>query len=201
MEVEIIQSSSTLVECLHKTFADCTVEWACQKCKGRQSCVKTTRLLKAPPVLMLKLRHTPDDLQSLQKNKTDVRYPKVDLNLSQFVMGAEGQVGQNTQTMYDLLAVVNHQGDCVKSGHFTAIVHSDRWLGQGYLAYHRLAIRRLRVTITSKKKKKNQLEHVLERFPTSCGDVANAQQRWYTNLLANAEHTLVTPSMLEHRRQ
>ena len=72
-------------------------------------------------------------------------------------------------------------------------------LGQRHLAHHRhgLAIRRLRVTITSKKKKKNQLEHVLERFPTSCGDVANAQQRWYTNLLANAKHTLVTPSMLE----
>jgi len=105
MEVEMDQSSSTLVECLHKTFADCTVEWTCPTCVRKQLCVKETSLLEAPPVLMLRMRRAPDDLLSFQKNTSRVLYPKVDLNLSPFVMGSEDLSEHDAQALYDSMMI------------------------------------------------------------------------------------------------
>jgi hypothetical protein len=124
LEVEIGQASSTLVQCLENTFANCTVEHTCDTCKVKQTnVVKTTDLVQAPPILMLRLLRTPPGSHlTSEKNTARVTYPK-ELDLSPFLLD------RNTKAMYDLSACVNHEGPSILSGHFTAIVqsHSDTW--------------------------------------------------------------------------
>lgn len=110
-------------------------QWMCPVCKSLQDAKATTRLARAPPVLMLQLGRYEDTTSGKKKNLAD--FPLRDLDMSEWMVTLDSEPGpvsaddaraQRPPYRYDLYAVINHDGQTIDSGHYTALILSGgRW--------------------------------------------------------------------------
>ena len=103
-------------------------KWYCNKCKEHVQATKTMEIFKAPPILVINLKRFKKSQSRYggmgmfggggmgQKIDVEVDFPLEGLDMSKYVMGAEGS-GQNM--IYDCYAVSNHYGN-MGFGHYTA---------------------------------------------------------------------------------
>eukprot|EP01065_Artemidia_motanka_P052229 TRINITY_DN936_c0_g1_i2.p1 TRINITY_DN936_c0_g1~~TRINITY_DN936_c0_g1_i2.p1 ORF type:complete len:2439 (+),score=677.28 TRINITY_DN936_c0_g1_i2:87-7319(+) len=127
--VKEVGESHTLVSCLRRTFSDQVCK-TCPGCKKQLQMKRSVQLFRLPPVLVLVLSRT--DTETLGKLKAKVSYPLKNLDLSGLLAPIEGEVepcddplsraAVRQPHMYDLHAVVTHQGDSLRTGHYMAYV-------------------------------------------------------------------------------
>ena len=137
-------SSNNLDQCL-KLFSKAeklTPEnpWYCPKCKKHQEATKQIYLWKLPKYLIIILKRFqahkqdtskfPDWMQSkynyllqnhvsYEKINTLIEFPLYNLDMSNYIYDPLKN-SQNNENIYDLHSVVNHLGDSLYSGHYTA---------------------------------------------------------------------------------
>eukprot|EP01062_Namystynia_karyoxenos_P050687 TRINITY_DN3953_c0_g1_i1.p1 TRINITY_DN3953_c0_g1~~TRINITY_DN3953_c0_g1_i1.p1 ORF type:complete len:2545 (+),score=631.47 TRINITY_DN3953_c0_g1_i1:122-7756(+) len=116
-----------LSACIQRTYSDeQTTKGRCDKC-GHEGLTRRKRLWRLPPLLTLTLTRQVTE----QKNETMVRFPHDKLDLRPFVEPPSREIeladplarlGSRNPELYDLWAVVNHQGASVFFGHYVAAV-------------------------------------------------------------------------------
>ena len=107
-------ASVHLVKCIEEAFADEMImdnEWSCS-CGGK-SAQKSSRVQVFPSILLIHLKRFVLTRQGYRKNHALIKLPET------FRM-------QN-QEQYRVIAVVNHAGASMNSGHYTADIQTERW--------------------------------------------------------------------------
>ena len=139
------QESSNIDECL-KLFSkseklDHQNEWYCPKCKKHQEATKQIYLWKLPKYLIIILKrfqaHKQDSSKypewvqsrynyllqnhvSYEKINTFIDFPLYNLDMSNYISDPLKHSKNNNENIYDLNSVINHLGDSLYSGHYTA---------------------------------------------------------------------------------
>ena len=114
-----IEISHSLCTALSQHFKDEKVELRCEKpkCNGTHA-VKSTRIKKLPPILMIHLKRFHFDVRT---GKTDKLNSLIDapesLDLNTFM-----DVSHDQNTRYSLHGILRHHGDKAQGGHYTADV-------------------------------------------------------------------------------
>ncbi|GLE01176.1 hypothetical protein PINS_up010006 [Pythium insidiosum] len=95
----------------------------CRRCSRYVDATKRLELERLPNLLVLHLKRL--DFHNQRKIGDVVTFPTRALDLREFC----SELAAPSDALYDLASVVNHHGDSVDGGHFTAFVHSgDVWL-------------------------------------------------------------------------
>ncbi|KAJ0411367.1 hypothetical protein ATCC90586_004353 [Pythium insidiosum] len=95
----------------------------CRRCSRYVDATKRLELERLPNLLVLHLKRL--DFHNQRKIGDAVTFPTRGLDLRDFC----SELPAPSDALYDLASVVNHHGDSVDGGHFTAFVHSaDSWL-------------------------------------------------------------------------
>nr|CDS28089.1 ubiquitin carboxyl terminal hydrolase 8 [Hymenolepis microstoma] len=109
--------SSDLMHCMKQFFKPERLlgssQWLCPQCKVPREAQKTFEIWRFPDYLIIHLKRFYCS-GACQKIENMVTFPLKDLDLSQFMKNPE-----QTNSRYDLYAVINHYGR-VDSGHYTA---------------------------------------------------------------------------------
>ena len=111
------QSSLQLIDCIRDFVALEMPEtlWFCKnKCQRATHVAKQMKLSILPPILIVQLRRFINENGRKRKLQTFIDFPINELDLNQFVDN------QESSTLYDLVAVVNHIGTNINRGHYTA---------------------------------------------------------------------------------
>ncbi|KEP53611.1 ubiquitin carboxyl-terminal hydrolase [Rhizoctonia solani 123E] len=123
----------TLLSCLKRFTQPEKTTYKCDKCeKSSNDATKQFSIRKLPPVLCFQLKRF--EVGAASSNKIDhvVRFGAT-LNMAPFssVMvrkGTNKNPGPDSMYEYDLLAVVNHDGQTMDNGHYTNFARcQDRW--------------------------------------------------------------------------
>lgn len=122
--------------------------WYCPKCKQHQEATKQIYLWKLPKYLIIILKrfqahkedtsNYPEWAQSkygyflnnrvqYEKLNTLIDFPLYDLDMSKYIYDPLNANSKANENVYDLYAVINHLGDSLYSGHYTAFArcHND----------------------------------------------------------------------------
>lgn len=125
-------SDMTLLSCLRRFTQPEKTTYKCEKCgKSSNDATKQLSVRKLPPVLCIQLKRFEHGASSSNKIETVVRFGAT-LNMAPFstVMARKGNTknpGPDSMYEYDLLAVVNHEGQ-MDTGHYTNFARChDRW--------------------------------------------------------------------------
>mmetsp|Transcript_57310 Transcript_57310/g.123011 ORF Transcript_57310/g.123011 Transcript_57310/m.123011 type:complete len:263 (-) Transcript_57310:108-896(-) len=106
---------STLREVLIATFKKpSAVSWHCPRCQRQVVAGQTCSLWKLPSTLMVHLKRY--DGSSTSKLGHSVEVP-LELDLTPWVSTSSPQ---KTEPLYELIGVVEHEGDSLRHGHYTA---------------------------------------------------------------------------------
>jgi hypothetical protein len=142
---EYCQESTNIDDCL-KLFSkseklDHQNEWYCPKCKKHQEATKQIFLWKLPKYLIIILKRFqahkqdsskyPEWVQSkynyflqnhvtYEKINTFIDFPLHNLDMSNYIYDPLKHSKNNNEYIYDLNSVINHLGDSLYSGHYTA---------------------------------------------------------------------------------
>ncbi|CAJ0582958.1 unnamed protein product, partial [Mesorhabditis spiculigera] len=142
----------TLESCLKSYTTEESCEWRCERCNGSKPNGAKKRLLfnSCPQILILHLkrfRHVQNEVGEPMKIDVSVKFPAEGLDLKPYVNTSQSlnhrrdSIGNNKinkemqatvstaagdDNLYDLFAVVNHRGDRVSSGHYTATVRNPQ---------------------------------------------------------------------------
>lgn len=81
----------------------------CEKCKKRQRCIKRLSLQRLPNTLVLHIKRFAFMTRSRAKITTNVKYPLIDLSLSDYLDKATTS-SEHHGARYSLFAVSNHSG-------------------------------------------------------------------------------------------
>jgi len=118
----------TIQDCLRAFAKEETLSeeemWYCNKCKEHRQATKKFDLWRLPEVLVIHLKRFSYSKYSRDKISTNVAFPLVGLDLSEFTVNPAHQ-----GDLYDCFAVSNHMGG-LGGGHYTAYCqnHTDgRW--------------------------------------------------------------------------
>ncbi|RLN61617.1 hypothetical protein BBP00_00005283 [Phytophthora kernoviae] len=104
----------------------------CLRCSKYQTNYKRLTLHTIPNVLVFHIRRL--DFYRQQKLKQTVRFPLIGLNMKPFTSADNADTTtrkkdsagyEESDDVYDLVAVVNHHGDSVNGGHYTAFVRDE----------------------------------------------------------------------------
>lgn len=154
LQLEIPEAKETqLQSCLRNHFKDELLDdenqWICPNCKVPRRATKKMTITRAPHCLVIALKRfkTHPRTGDQRKIHTAVRFPLEGLDLGEFTLPAPDPEEQKTiraqygpealdgldpgmrgPFIYDAYAVVRHQGDTTRSGHYTAAV-KDRARG------------------------------------------------------------------------
>ncbi|SMR51780.1 unnamed protein product [Zymoseptoria tritici ST99CH_3D1] len=154
LQVEIPEArEAQLQDCLRNHFGDELLDadnqWTCTNCKVPRRATKKLTITRAPPFLVIGLKRFKTHPRTGEQRKihTNVRFPLEGLDMGEFILPppspqeAEIIVSQHggrealktdpaltPPYIYDAYAVVRHQGDTTRSGHYTAAVR-DRARG------------------------------------------------------------------------
>ena len=105
-----------LADCVDGAFADEIIrdDWVCKKCGGREA-VKSSRMAIAPRIMVLHLKRFQSTENGYQKNKMLVKLP---------------QTFQIAGHYFSIKGRVNHVGDSMNAGHYTADIEigEGRWM-------------------------------------------------------------------------
>ncbi|QRW03669.1 ubiquitin carboxyl-terminal hydrolase [Ceratobasidium sp. AG-Ba] len=122
----------TLLSCLKRFTQPEKTTYKCEKCgNSSNDATKQLSVRKLPPVLCIQLKRFEHGASSSNKIETVVRFGAT-LNMAPFstVMARKGgnkHPGPDSMYEYDLLAVVNHEGQ-MDTGHYTNFARChDRW--------------------------------------------------------------------------
>ncbi|CAF1080900.1 unnamed protein product [Adineta ricciae] len=96
-------------------------KWYCEHCKELTDANKTLALKKLPPVLIIQFKRFNYNLRSHAKNNTLIAYDLDNFDVNEYV---DSQY-RNNRTRYNLIAVVNHQGNLL-GGHFVTYAKLPR---------------------------------------------------------------------------
>lgn len=99
---------------------------SCSQCHSRTQRIASTEIVKLPQVLVIVLQRVRYLPTGLQKSHIRIHYPLTDLDLTKFEKGSI-----RYPALYDLQAVICHEGNSLFRGHYTAYVLSpatDSWL-------------------------------------------------------------------------
>ncbi|QRW17648.1 ubiquitin carboxyl-terminal hydrolase [Rhizoctonia solani] len=133
----------TLLSCLKRFTQPEKTTYKCDKCeKSSNDATKQFSIRKLPPVLCFQLKASPGqmiialrfEVGAASSNKIDhvVRFGAT-LNMAPFSSvvarkGANKDPGPDSMYEYDLLAVLNHDGQTMDNGHYTNFARcQDRW--------------------------------------------------------------------------
>lgn len=154
LQIEIPEVKETqLQSCLRNHFKDELLDddnkWICPNCKVPRRASKKMTITRAPPCLVIGFKRfkTHPRTGDQRKIHTAVRFPLEGLDMGEFALpppSAEDEQkiaatwgknalegldqGMKGPFIYDAYAVVRHQGDTTRSGHYTAAV-KDRARG------------------------------------------------------------------------
>eukprot|EP00644_Phytophthora_capsici_P001509 jgi/Phyca11/562964/estExt2_Genewise1.C_PHYCAscaffold_100582 len=105
----------------------------CKRCSKYQTNYKSLNLHTLPNVLVFHIRRL--DFYRQQKLVQNVQFPLVGLNMRPFtsvgIDEAKEEIkvgrpdGDQSEYVYDLVAVVNHHGESVNGGHYTSYVRDE----------------------------------------------------------------------------
>ena len=101
-------------------------QWYCEHCDQLTHAQKKLSLRHLPPVLILQLKRFNYDLQSHMKNHTLIEYDLDNLDINEYVVESH----QDTSIRYNLIAVSNHWGTSLLSGHYVTYAKlpgTDDW--------------------------------------------------------------------------
>lgn len=122
----------TLLSCLKRFTQPEKTSYKCEKCgKSSNDATKQLSVRKLPPVLCFQLKRFEHGATSSNKIDKEVRFGAT-LNMAPFSSvvarkGANKNPGPDSMYEYDLLAVVNHEGQ-MDGGHYTNFARChDRW--------------------------------------------------------------------------
>ncbi|KAG9107720.1 hypothetical protein FRC07_008589 [Ceratobasidium sp. 392] len=122
----------TLLSCLKRFTQPEKTTYKCEKCgKSSNDATKQLSVRKLPPVLCIQLKRFEHGASASNKIENAVRFGAT-LNMAPFssVMARKGgnkNPGPDSMYEYDLLAVVNHEGQ-MDTGHYTNFARChDRW--------------------------------------------------------------------------
>lgn len=119
---------TTIIECLEEFISIEYLQdtWICTepKCNKKTRATKQIQLCTLPPVLIFHLKRFTSKNGVQKKIKTFITYPidGLDLRNSSTTSGA----------IYDLIAVSNHHGETITSGHYTAFTRPNVSTNQWY---------------------------------------------------------------------
>ncbi|CAE6487435.1 unnamed protein product [Rhizoctonia solani] len=126
-------TETTLLSCLKRFTQPEKTTYKCDKCeKSSNDATKQFSIRKLPPVLCFQLKRF--EVGAASSNKIDhvVRFGAT-LNMAPFSSvvarkGTNKDPGPDSMYEYDLLAVVNHDGQMMDNGHYTNFARcQDRW--------------------------------------------------------------------------
>lgn len=92
--------------------------YSCGSCKKLRNGVKQCRIKRAPEVLSIHIKRFRHDSYSSSKVSTRVEFPLVGLDISPYSTAGAGY-------LYDLCAVVTHEGGGADSGHYLAYCRNE----------------------------------------------------------------------------
>lgn len=98
-------------------------ETKCEKCQRKQKHRKDTKISRPPKLLILSFQRI--DSVTQKKNECVVTFPKI-LKMNKFI---EEGIGNDINPIYELFAVINHQGT-VDFGHYFSYIkfnHKEDW--------------------------------------------------------------------------
>lgn len=134
--VDEVENFASLVECLERyTRAERlgANQYSCSKCGNTfQEATKQLSMLKLPPVLCFQLKRF-EHLASAQKIESSISFPlaldMLPYTTSSKRRGVSTPAGETASSyLYDLFAVVNHEGQ-MNTGHYTNFCKSrNEWL-------------------------------------------------------------------------
>lgn len=89
-------------------------QWFCEHCNQLTHARKKLFLRRLPPVLILQLKRFNYDLQSYTKKHNLIEYDLDNLDINEYVVASD----RDTSIRYSLIAVSNHWGSSLLSGHY-----------------------------------------------------------------------------------
>ena len=96
----------------------------CENCGEKQTFTKILKIERIPEYLVISLKRFKFTSMYRTKIKCTIKFPMNDLDLHKYLIAGS----QQDSKVYDLLAVVNHNGD-LNSGHYNCIIKNDnRWI-------------------------------------------------------------------------
>lgn len=98
--------------------------WECTTCPDRKPAHQRMQIMKCPDKLVIQLKRFNN---YLQKVSTTVEFPMRNLNI-QTCLDENIYFGKNRSknSAYHLYTTVNHKGEALESGHYTAFCKSDK---------------------------------------------------------------------------
>jgi len=129
------EKSVKLTQCIDAFVKQDTIAgenvWNCPNCNRPQPATKQLRIARLPSILIIQLKRFQYEGRWRDKLDTFVDYPKHNLDLTPYVLGA--QDGETSEKyLYDLYAVTNHFGT-LSGGH--CIVHPRPNIDTRYCLY------------------------------------------------------------------
>lgn len=126
---EAAMADASLRACLDSYFAPEELrggdQYACERCRSKQDCTKSLRLLHPPQLLVVHLlRFRGGHGSGPAKCSDRLPFDTDALDLSPYVCEGVGDGAQQPAT-YDLRALIQHHGATATSGHYTACVRRD----------------------------------------------------------------------------
>ncbi|XP_041464022.1 ubiquitin carboxyl-terminal hydrolase 3-like [Lytechinus variegatus] len=105
-----------------------TEQYMCPKCQQRQPSTKKFWLKAIPNVLCIHLKRFTWSGFLRTKIDTYVQFPMKGLDIQPYMLGTECQDENVSSTVYDLAAVIVHQGSGAGAGHYIAFaVNNGQW--------------------------------------------------------------------------
>ncbi|KAJ1372593.1 Ubiquitin carboxyl-terminal hydrolase 33 [Parelaphostrongylus tenuis] len=93
--------------------------YSCDRCKKLRNGVKICRISRFPEMLCVQIKRFRHDSYCTSKISTQVSFPLVDLDLSNFSVTSE------RVPLYDLCGLITHQGSGADSGHYLAYCRNE----------------------------------------------------------------------------
>ncbi|KAL3320036.1 hypothetical protein Ciccas_001282 [Cichlidogyrus casuarinus] len=116
-----------LTDCLDAFFSEDELtgdnRYLCKRCNASCNGTKSTRLLRAPEVLLIHLKRFRTDLISASKLCTSVSFPLTDLDLSPYLFRKKTD-GHNDSQLYDLAGIICHLGSSSSCGHYISMAYN-----------------------------------------------------------------------------
>jgi ubiquitin carboxyl-terminal hydrolase 8 len=148
LQIEIPETREAhLQDCLRNHFQDELLDadnlWTCTTCQQPRRATKQLTITRAPPILVVGLKRfkTHPRTGDQRKIHTAVRFPLEGLDMQEFILpqpdakeselivakyggpqALKTDAALTPPYIYDAYAVVRHQGDTTRSGHYTAAV-------------------------------------------------------------------------------
>ncbi|VVD04255.1 unnamed protein product, partial [Leptidea sinapis] len=109
-----------------------TERYFCSSCECKQKSTKQFWIRRLPNVLCLHLKRFRWHNYFRTKVDTSISFPLRALDMSQFVLGADGTTvadrSRSPADLYDLAALIVHHGSGAGSGHYTAFaINEEQW--------------------------------------------------------------------------